>query len=137
MNARTSWSAKADRASGKSPSSQRRGTAPDLPLDDLLDARFDAEGRLSQIGHGNRQRVAERLDPRPPDLGAEELERAVQKLSEGLAAIERQSRATRPAETIAPAEAAGESPAPRRRDFVTHSVEPAPAAARRRRRGSG
>ena len=68
---------------------------PDLPMDDLLDARFDEEGRLSQLGRGSRQRIADRLDPRPAETSAEELEIAVQKLSEGLEAIERQSRAAR------------------------------------------
>ena len=38
-----------------------RGPEPDLAFDDLLDARFDDDGRLSQIGRGGRQRTAEHL----------------------------------------------------------------------------
>ena len=49
MSARTWWSAKADPKPA-----EKRGSgpaaSPDLPIDDLLDARFDEEGRLSQLG---------------------------------------------------------------------------------------
>src|SRR3712207_2495090 len=96
MIARTSWSAKADRRSGNDVGEAAHDEAG-LRLDDLLDARFDDAGRLAQIGRGNRQRIAERLDPRPPAMSAEELERAVQKLAQGLKAIERQSNARREA----------------------------------------
>ncbi|HEX9903788.1 MAG TPA: peptidoglycan-binding protein [Propylenella sp.] len=86
-------------------------------MDDLLEARFDEQGRLAQIGHGSRQRVAERLEPRPPAMSADELERAVQKLSEGLMAIERQGRASR-----APRHPDDRAPA-RDADFVTYSLD--------------
>jgi hypothetical protein len=100
-----------------------------VPLDDLLEARFDGEGRLAQIGRGNRQRIAERLDPRPPAMSAAELERAVKKLSLGLEAIERHSSAARLPETRAPQPRTvlASEPAPRReghgRDFVTYSLD--------------
>jgi hypothetical protein len=88
MIARTSWSAKADRKSGTE-NGEGAADKSGLPLDDLLDARFDEAGRLAQVGL--RQRVGERLDPRPPAMSADELERAVQKLAQGLEAIERQN----------------------------------------------
>jgi localization factor PodJL len=94
MNARTSRSAKAGQGSNDN-HDERAGTDPDLAFEDLLDARFDADGRLAQVGRGSRQRVAERLDTRPPAASAEELERAVRRLAEGLEAIERQSRPAR------------------------------------------
>ena len=109
MNARNSWSAKVDRKGGE------KTAGPEIPLDDLLDARFDEEGRLAQIGRGGRQRVTERLDPRPPAMSPEELERAVQKLASGLEAIERQSSTQ-----VAPE--AGRSE-PGGRDFVTYSLD--------------
>src|SRR5687768_155296 len=96
MNART-WSARRDRGSGESSDPPEHDG--DLPLDELLDARFDEEGRLAQIGRAGQQRTAERLDPRPPALSPDELERAVQKLAEGLEAIERQSALPRSAGT--------------------------------------
>ena len=89
MIARTSWSANLGRKTGES---RTEPSETDLPLDDILEARFDADGRLSRIGRGARDRVAERLDQRPPAMSADELERAVQKLALGLEAIERQSR---------------------------------------------
>jgi localization factor PodJL len=96
MNART-WSARRDGGSGESSDPHQHDG--DLPLDELLDARFDEEGRLAQIGRAGQQRTAERLDPRPPALSPDELERAVQKLAEGLEAIERQSALPRSAGT--------------------------------------
>ena len=121
MNARSSWGAKDDRRSDQAADDDN------LPLDDLLDARFDDEGRLSQIGRGSRQRIAERLDPRPPALSADELERAVQKLSQGLEAIERQGRGRRAPEarTAQPPRRsqAGEASGARDRDFVTYSLD--------------
>src|SRR5258706_3229219 len=127
MRARTWWSAR----TGSKPaekSTDRAAEDPDLPMDELLDARFDGGGRLGHLGRGNRQRTAERLDPRPTPTSADELDLAVQKLSEGLEAIERQSRASRPGgapsirpETLDtspgdPSEAGG-------RDFVTYSLD--------------
>ena len=94
MSARTWWSAR----TGSKPaekSTDRAAETPDLPMDELLDARFDDEGRLAHLGRGNRQRIAERLDPRPAQTSTDELDLAVQKLSEGLEAIERQSRTAR------------------------------------------
>lgn len=120
MGARNAWGNKSDSGSVK-PMREGRAERPDIQLDDLLDARFDQEGRLSQIGHGSRQRITTRLDPRPPDLGAEELERAVQKLAQGLEVIERQSRAARQAEAEKPGEAPGEPE--RGREFVTYSLD--------------
>jgi localization factor PodJL len=120
MNARTSWSARAARMAGHD---DELGDDR-LPLDDLLDARFDDEGRLGQIGRGSRQRVAERLDPRPPALAAEELQRAVEKLARGLEAIERRSRA--PAARERSASSRPQQPAARRPqgdDFVAHSLD--------------
>ena len=93
MNARTSWSAKKDRRSTEN--TDEGGGGPAMPLDDILDARFDEAGRLSQVGRGPRQRTAERLDPRPPAISADELERAVRKLALGLESIERQGGAVR------------------------------------------
>ena len=120
MNARSSWGAKDDRRSDPADDDN-------LPLDDLLDARFDDEGRLSQLGRGSRQRTAERLDPRPPALSADELERAVQKLSQGLEAIEWQGRSRRAPEarTAHPSRRtqAGEASGVRDRDFVTYSLD--------------
>ena len=95
MSARTSWSVRSGRQIGGGATEGRSEQDDALPLDDLLDARFDDEGRLAGIGRGARQRVAERLDPRPPAMSAEELERAVQKLARGLEDMERQSAARR------------------------------------------
>jgi len=116
MNARTSRSAKAGPGSTDN-HDQQSGLEPDLLFDDLLDARFDEQGRLSQVGRGSRQRIAERLDPRPPATSADELERAVRKLAEGLDAIERQSRTpARPEARAARSDADS-------RDFVTYSLD--------------
>lgn len=115
MNARTSRSTDIQ--------GERKGREPDLAFDDLLDARFDDQGRLSQVGRGSRQRIAERLDPRPPAASAEQLERAVRQLAEGLEAIERHSRAAQQPDArvtgTAPVEAAKEQ----ERDFVTYSLD--------------
>jgi localization factor PodJL len=124
MNVRNSWSAKKDRNS----SDAAWNHDADLPLDDLLDARFDEEGRLSHIGRGARQRVAERLDPRPPAMSPEELERAVQKLALGLEAIERHGNTRTSPEIVAARTAAAQAPggnegSPRDPDFVTHSLD--------------
>jgi hypothetical protein len=117
MIARSSWSAKPDQRSDQKKQA-RSGADPDVPLDDLLEARFDDAGNLAQAGQGNR-RLDDTLDARPPDLGADELERAVQKLAQGLEYIERESRPS--------AQAAGEDAAPRdqarERDFVTYSLD--------------
>jgi localization factor PodJL len=119
MNARTSWSAKQDR---RSTENTDEGGGPAMPLDDILDARFDEAGRLSQVGRGPRQRTAERLDPRPPAISADELERAVRKLALGLESIERQGVGVRPQEPHRPA--AAEPPAAGQgRDFVTYSLD--------------
>jgi len=88
MNARTSWTARPDRTTGEA-NQPAAGDGSDLPLEDILEARFDDEGRLAQIGSGARQRVAQRVEPRPPNMSPEELERAVQKLALGLEALER------------------------------------------------
>ena len=69
MSARTWWSAKAG-AKPAEKSDNRADEGPDLEMDDLLDARFDEEGRLAQVGRGSRQRIADRLDPRPAETGA-------------------------------------------------------------------
>src|SRR5688572_7483183 len=108
MIARTSWSAKKEPRSGESARERPEADAP-VPLNDLLDARFDEAGRLSHTG----SLPAERLDPRPPAMSAEELERAVQKLARGLEAIERQGAAPRRAEPSAAPPRSGE---PRGRD---------------------
>src|SRR5687767_563136 len=120
MNARTSWSAKKDR---RSTENTDEGGGPAMPLDDILDARFDDAGRLSQVGRGPRQRTAERLDPRPPAISADELERAVRKLALGLESIERQGGAIRPQEPHRPVAPAAEPAAPQSRDFVTYSLD--------------
>ena len=119
MSARTWWSAKA----GPKPAEKRdnqAGDDPDLGMDELLDARFDEAGRLSQIGHGRRQRIADRLDPRPAEAGFDELDLAVRKLSEGLEAIERQSRTAKQQKPDAPP---AEEPPEGGRDFVTYSLD--------------
>src|SRR4029079_16625190 len=89
MSARAWWSAKADPKPAEKRDG-RSGEEPDLPVNDILDARIDEGGRLAQLG--KEQRVAEHLEPRPPAASIDELDLAVQKLSEGLEAIERQSR---------------------------------------------
>jgi hypothetical protein len=126
MNARTSWSARADRESGES----RRKQANDdmsMPLDDILESRFGEDGKLDQAGRLNRQRVAGRLDPRSPALGSEELERAVQKLALGLEGIERQTGLGRWADAEAPGaepmRAHGDRRDQHSRDLVTHSLD--------------
>jgi localization factor PodJL len=116
MNARSSWSAKADPTAEDAKQKRSSGDA-DLPLDDLLEARFDDDGRLPQLGQGKGQHFEDHSEPRPPDLGAEELERAVQKLAHGLDAIERQSRIPPPRKPQDPAESEG------RGDFVTYSLD--------------
>ena len=108
MSARTSWNARNDSTGGdplddgdhsevEHPDIAHNDDRPldDLPLDDLLGARFDDGGRLVKIGRGANQRIVDHLDPRPPSLSAEELERAVQKLARGLDAMERQDPALR------------------------------------------
>ncbi|MGH6922266.1 MAG: hypothetical protein ACRED5_00720, partial [Propylenella sp.] len=115
MNARTSRSAKAGKASTDN-RDQQTGLEPDLMFDDLVDARFDEQGRLSQVGRGSRQRIAEQLDARPPATSAAELEQAIRKLAEGLDAIERQSRTAKPEAQAVRAEAG-------KRDFVTYSLD--------------
>ena len=127
MNARTSWSARMGRRAGQG--KERQPGAGDLqpqalPLDDLLEARFDGDGRLAQIGRGTRQRVAERLDPRPPALNATELERAVQKLARGLEAIERQGAARRSPGSPAQADPApANAGAPAGREVVSDGLD--------------
>ncbi len=121
MNARNSRSVKASTASAGHAADRSEQDA-DLAFDDLLDARFDAEGRLAQIGQGARQRVAEHLQARPPATSAEELERAVRKLAEGLDAIERQSRSATPETRIA-SSAAAAAEVGSDRDIVTHGLD--------------
>ena len=128
MNARTSWNAPADNRS-REDGRDVGDDDPTLPLDDILDARFDEAGRLAQIGRGGRQRIAERLDPRPAAMSTEELDRAVRKLSLGLEAIERQGSPARMPETrtarprgIQPPEA-GSQRELRNRDFVAYSLD--------------
>ena len=79
MNTRRSWSAQADVPSN--PRAGRSGIAPappqDEPHDDLMDARFDARGRLvpggaSASGPGGRRR---------PTVDPEDLQRAVEALA--------------------------------------------------------
>jgi localization factor PodJL len=111
MNARISRSAKAGRGSSNN-HDEPTGFESDLVFDDLLDARFDEQGRLSQVGRGSQQRIAERLEPRPPVTSAEDLEQAVQKLAAGLEAIERQSHGARRTEATGGG-----------RDFVTYSLD--------------
>ncbi|HEX2256001.1 MAG TPA: hypothetical protein VHG92_04720, partial [Afifellaceae bacterium] len=133
MIARTSWSAKRDE---KSPEDADRNGGDAIPLSDLIDARFDEAGRLAQIGRGQRQRIAERLDPRPPAMSASDLEQAVEKLAKGLEALERQGGAFAPQQRPAPAPEperrvgqAETQPAertdaqPRGRDFVAYSLD--------------
>lgn len=115
MNARIPRSAKLGQGSTNNHDA-RPGHEPDLAFDDLLDARFDEQGRLSQVGRGSHQRIADRLQPRPPATSAEDLEQAVQKLAAGLEAIERQSRGARRSEAPAAAASGG-------RDFVTYSLD--------------
>src|SRR5262245_46481972 len=120
MSARTWWSAKADPNPAEK-FDDRVGESADLPMDELLDARFDEEGRLSQLGRGSRKRVADRLDPRAAEASTEELEVAVQKLSQGLEAIERQGRAApRPETSDRPAPETPDAGSP---DFVTYSLD--------------
>src|SRR3954470_3388068 len=90
MSARSWWTAKADPEPAGKPDN-RSGEERDLPVNDILDARIDEGGRLAQLG--KQQRVAEHLEQRPPAASLDELDLAVQKLSEGLEAIERQSHA--------------------------------------------
>ena len=94
MIARTLWSAKTDRRSDESTQEPAGDEAGGGPLDDLLEARFDEAGRLAQAGRGSRQLTAERLDPSSSPMSADELERAVQKLAQGLEAIDRQGSAS-------------------------------------------
>jgi DNA repair exonuclease SbcCD ATPase subunit len=79
------------------------------------------------LGRGNRQRTAARLDPRPAQASADELDLAVQKLSEGLEAIERQGRTGRPrAPSIRPETLDAPLTDPSDagdRDFVTYSLD--------------
>ena len=56
MSARTWWSARAGSKSAERQENRGDG-GPDLPMDELLDARFDEEGRLSDVGGGSRKRI--------------------------------------------------------------------------------
>jgi localization factor PodJL len=109
MIARTSWSAKAERPADD-PS--QAATPADRALDGLLDARFDSDGRLAAATGG----VADRIDPRPPALSPQELERAVQKLARGLEAIERQGATEAAGDQVRQGGEAG-------RDFITYSLD--------------
>jgi hypothetical protein len=124
MNARTSWSARADHESGEN---RRKQASNDMsmPLDEILESRFSDDGRLDQSGRLQRQRMAGRHDPRAPILGSEDLERAVQKLALGLESIERQSGSgTMPDPAGSDAMSAeAERRDPRSRDTVTHSLD--------------
>ena len=64
MSARSWWSAKADQKPAEK-RDNRSGEKPDLPVNDILDARIDEGGRLAQLG--KEQRVAEHL--RTPAAG--------------------------------------------------------------------
>jgi localization factor PodJL len=147
MSARTSWNARNESTGGQpldegeAPDTAQAGDVQahiphpeiaqadiasndDLPLEDLLGARFDAGGRLVQIGRGAKQRSVDRLDPRPPALSAEELELAVQKLARGLDAMERQDPALRRTGT-SPGHGSDRRGAPRsgRPEFVASSLD--------------
>ncbi len=101
MIARTFWGAKADQASTEKGGEPASGaTNPDA--DGLLDARIDDEGRVTLPRRGSRRRIGERLDPDAAETSIDELDLAVKKLSEGLEAIERQSRAAPRVETARP-----------------------------------
>ena len=105
MIARSSWGARADEDSDeKREEPAAEGAAP--PVDDLLDARFDAEGHLE----GPREEA-----PRPPEKvqpkkspTVDELDLAVQRLSKGLEAIDQKDRA-RPAGDRSRAATGGEA----------------------------
>ena len=113
MNARTSWSAKADRKGRR-----KSGSGNEIP------ARRSARRPLRRGGPARparaRQPPARRRDarPAPAPMSPEELERAVQKLATGLEAIERQSRAARPLP-----ERRADARQPADRDFVTYSLD--------------
>jgi localization factor PodJL len=85
MTARTSWRARAEQPPHRDiepvPGASHR------PLfEDLLDSRFDETGRLVRRSGETRSRVAERLGRDLPDVGAGELEEAVEHLSRQVAA---------------------------------------------------
>ncbi len=93
MIARSSWGARADEDSDEE-REEPAAEGPERPVDDLLDTRFGADGHLEE---------PRKEAPRPPEKGqpgksptVDELDRAVQRLSKGLEAIDRKDRA-RPA----------------------------------------
>ena len=114
MIARSFWGAKADKGSAEK-RDEPDGEGGKPPVDDLLDARFVDDGRLAEPRKGGA-----RSPDRTPTV--DELDLAVQKLSEGLEAIERQSRAEPDAEG-APELVDPQPQAGSERDFVAHSLD--------------
>ncbi len=118
MIARSFWGAKANKGSDEKRDALEEGA--EQTVDDLLDARFDDGGKLEPP----------RKTPTPPTVEdtstLDELDLAVQKLSEGLEAIERQGRAAPTAAEPEPAEPDEPAEGPDlggERDFVAHSLD--------------
>ncbi len=117
MIARSFWGAKADKGSAEK-RNEPDGESAKPPVDDLLDARFADDGRLAETRRASRPLIAEES----PTL--DELDIAVQKLSEGLEAIERESRgapAAKPARSEPVAETEPQTGG--ERDLVAHSLD--------------
>ncbi len=122
MIARSFWGAKADKDSAEK-RAEPAAESPSPAADDLLDSRIDEEGSVAD-SRGGRRRRGRRSSPPPDSTGVDELDIAVQKLSEGLEAIERQSRAARRAAAQPSRPAPPVEPEPDTEDgFVGHSLD--------------
>ncbi len=123
MIARSFWGVRV----GKGAAEKRKDQAGDdqkPAVDNLLDARIEDDGQIAKPSKPDRR--AKRAASDPLLSPVDELDLAVQKLSEGLEAIERQSRAPRPApavETMAESEEETPEAESAGREFVTHSLD--------------
>ncbi len=119
MSARSWWGGWAKPAEDQN--EDEKAGKGDPPSDALLDARFDKSGTLASTDERGRKRVLGSAEPADTDV--DELDIAVRKLSEGLEALERESRgAQRPAASAAPAKAAA-ADVGGSHEFVTYSLD--------------
>ncbi len=120
MIARSFWGAKASKGSDEKRDDAAGDTAKP-GVDELLDARFDDGGKLAP--------PPRKTTSTPPDEESatlDELDLAVQKLTEGLEAIERESRsapATPERPRPQPKETVETEPSDGEREFVAHSLD--------------
>ena len=125
MSARSWWSAKADPKPAEK-RENRSGEKPDLPIDDILDARIDEEGRLAQLGKEQSDRRAPRSRGRRQRASTSWISRCRSsrrgwRRSSGRAARVRRTRRA-PESPAPPADGRRQMPSCGR-DFVTYSLD--------------